>query len=264
MYIDAHCHLERGTYGDPLATVIQRAADHGVDRLVAVGAGGVAQGAIDAQQLAAANPQIFAAVGIHPHDAHRAVEADFAAIDALLAAPKVVALGEVGLDYYYDAHTKDVQKQVLRRFVAMAKRHNQPLMLHIREAHADARQILDEEGMPAAGGMVHCFTAGWEEAQAYLARGMMLSIPGVVTFKNAAPLRAAVPQIPADRLLLETDSPYLAPVPHRGKRNEPAFLVDTAAAVAALRGETPAALAASTTANAEAFFRLPPPPPTGP
>ena len=257
MLVDAHCHLERATYGDEVDAVIERARRAGVGGLVAVGAGGITEGAREAVALAGRYAGIWAAVGIHPHDIHLANERDFAAIAELLAAPKVVALGEVGLDYHYDRATGELQRAALARFCRLAEVHRQPLMLHVRDAYPDALKVLDDAGVPAAGAMVHCFTGGPAEAEAYLARGLMLSIPGVVTFRNAAPLREAVPLIPADRLLLETDSPYLAPVPHRGRRNEPALVAVTAAFVATLRGTSAEALAAQTTANARAFFGLP-------
>jgi TatD DNase family protein len=255
-FIDAHCHLERDTYGIELPEVMARAERAGLSHFIAVGASRVAAGAHEAVALARGHANVFAAVGIHPHDAAAADAAAMAQIDTLLAEPKVVSLGEVGLDYYYENAPKEQQKQVFAAFLAMAKRHNKPVMLHIREAHADAWDAIDAVGLPEAGGMVHCFTAGVAEAKAYLDRGMMLSIPGVVTFKNAAPLRDALQHIPRDRLLLETDSPFLAPVPYRGKRNEPSFLPATAQAVADVLGLPLEALAAQCHANTRRFFRF--------
>lgn len=254
--VDSHCHLEKQTYGSELAEVMDRARAAGLVAFVAVGASGVAEGAREAVQLAQAEPDVWASVGIHPNEADGATPAAMDAIEALLAEPRVVALGEVGLDYYYAHADAAQQRRVFADFVRMARRADQPLMMHVRDAHRDCLAILDEVGPPPRGGMVHCFTAGPEEAAAYLARGLHLSIPGVVTFKNAAPLREAVPWVPADRLLIETDCPYLAPVPQRGKRNEPAFVAHTARAVAALRGVEAHVLAAQTTANARAFFGL--------
>ena len=262
MYIDAHCHLEEETYGAELDAIVSRAFAAGLTHLVAVGASRVSGGATEVVRLAERYPTIHAAVGIHPHDAALVTEADVATIAALLPHPKVVALGEVGLDYYYDSSPRQEQRQVFRRFLAMAREANIPVMLHVRDAHPDCWALLDEVGLPARGGVVHCFTGGPAEAKEYLARGMYLSIPGVVTFKNAENLREAVRQAPLDRLLLETDCPYLAPVPYRGKRNEPAYLVKTAEAVAALRGLPASEIGRITCANTLRCFGLDPAPPT--
>lgn len=255
--IDSHCHLEEQTYHDELPQVLERARAVGMRAFIAVGAGNVLAGAHEAVALAAREPDVYASVGIHPCDVHLASDADMEKNAELLRADKVVSLGEVGLDYYHDASTHLVQKARFGEFVAMAKNAGKPLMLHIRDAHDDCLALLDAHGVPPKGAMIHCFTAGPEVAQAYLARGLYLSIPGVVTFKNAQALRDAVPGIPADRLLVETDSPYLTPVPHRGKRNEPALVQHTVAAVAALRHVEAAVIAAQTAANARTFFALP-------
>lgn len=257
MFIDAHCHLEQETYGAELTAVIERAQAAGLTHFIAVGASRVTGGAHEAVALAERLPFVYASVGIHPHEAASADAASVAKIETLLAHPKVVSLGEVGLDYYYDNSPRDVQQDVFRQFLHMAKRVNKPIMLHIRDAHPDAWKLIDEVGLPPRGGVVHCFTGGPKEAQAYLERGMHLSIPGVVTFKSAENLREAITTAPLDRLMLETDCPYLAPVPHRGKRNEPAFIASTAAAVAALRGMTASELGQQTSANACRFFALP-------
>ena len=259
MFVDAHCHLERETYGDELPDVMDRARARGLAYFIAVGASRVSGGAKEAVALAEQHSEVFAAVGIHPHDAASADDAHCGVIDGLLRSDRVVSLGEVGLDYYYDNAPRDQQRQVFRRFLAMARKHNKPIMLHIRDAHQDCWEDLDAIGLPEAGGVVHCFTAGVPEAEAYLSRGLYLSIPGVVTFKNAVPLRDAVCAIPQDRMLIETDCPYLAPVPHRGKRNEPAYVVDTAAAIGALRGISADEVGAATTANAIRLFGLPQP-----
>ena len=259
MYIDAHCHLEEETYGAELPEVIARAHAAGLQQFIAVGASGVTAGARQVVALAERLPEVFASVGVHPHEAQQAHDdpSHFNVIETLLGHPKVVCLGEVGLDYFYKHSDPQVQRQVFRRFLKMAKEHNKPIMLHIRDAHADAWEALDEVGLGPRGGVVHCFTGGPEEAREYLQRGMYLSIPGVVTFKSAENLRDAVRQAPLDRLFLETDCPYLAPVPHRGKRNEPAFLVKTAEAVAGLLHLPTAEVGRQTTANAQLFFNLP-------
>jgi len=254
--IDAHCHLEAGYFGDALPQVIKRARAVGVEAFIAVGASGVLKGAHEAYALSQATPDVFASLGIHPCEVHQASDRDMEQLAHMLQQPKVVALGEVGLDYYHDASTKQVQQARFKEFVQMAQTCGVPLMLHIRDAHDDCLALLDACGLPKAGAMVHCFTAGPSIAQAYLDRGLYLSIPGVVTFKNARDLQAAIPRIPADRLLLETDSPYLAPVPQRGKQNEPAYVRHTAAAVADLRHEPYASLAQQCADNARRFFGL--------
>lgn len=257
MYLDAHCHLERETYGDDLEGVIKRARDAGLTEMIAVGATRGLLGAREAVALAQTRDDLYATAGIHPHDAQEASEAAVLEVEALLSQPRVVALGEVGLDYYYDNSPRDMQRAVFRRFLAMAKDHNVPVMLHIRDAHAECLDLLDDVGLPERGGVVHCFSAGPREAEAYLERGMYLSIPGIVTFKKAEALREAVALIPDGRLLIETDAPYLAPVPYRGKRNEPAYLVHTAAAVGEVRGVSGAHIGQLTRRNAIALFHLP-------
>ena len=254
--IDAHCHLEAGYFGAELPQVMQRARAVGVEAFVAVGASGVLEGAHEACALSQATPDVFASIGIHPCEVHQASQQDMDELATMLLQPKVVSLGEVGLDYYHDASTKGVQQKRFKEFVQMAQKCAVPLMLHIRDAHDDCLALLDACGLPPQGAMIHCFTAGPEVAQAYLDRGLYLSIPGVVTFKNARELQAAVPLIPADRLLVETDSPYLAPVPKRGKQNEPAFVRHTAQAVADLRQEPYGPLAQRCADNARRFFGL--------
>jgi len=256
MYVDAHCHLERDTYGDELEAVIERARAAGLSHFVAVGASGVSAGAREVVALAETHPFVWAAVGIHPHDAGRTSSAHEATVAGLLAHPKVVALGEIGLDYYYDTSPREAQRDLFARLLAVGRDRDVPVMLHVRDAHDDTFALLDRVGLPARGGVVHCFTGGPREAREYLARGMMLSIPGVVTFRSAQTLRDAVGETPLDRLLLETDCPYLAPVPHRGKRNEPAFLTATAEAVGALKGKTGAELGEVTRRNALRFFGI--------
>ncbi len=256
MYIDAHCHLEAQTYGSELDEVIARAFDAGLTHLIAVGASSVTAGAREVVALAARLDAVYAAVGIHPHDAGKAQDHDLSALAELLREPKVVALGEIGLDYYYDHAPQDVQRALFAKLLALGRERNLPVMLHVRDAHADTLKLIDEVGLPERGGVVHCFTGGPAEARDYVARGMYLSIPGIVTFKNAEALREAVRGAPSERLLIETDSPYLAPVPHRGKRNEPALLVHTAAALGTLLGLSAEDVGRITAENAIRLFGL--------
>lgn len=199
-------------------------------------------------------PNIWASVGIHPHEADTHADVDTAQLVAAAAHPKVVAIGETGLDYYYDHSDRDQQKLAFRAHIAAARETGLPLIVHTRDAEADTAEILrDEMGKGAYPGVIHCFTASGEFADIALELGLFISISGIVTFKNAAELRATAERIPEDRLLIETDSPFLAPVPHRGKSCEPAFVADTARYLAEIRGVSVEHLAARTTEN---FYRL--------
>jgi len=259
MYLDAHTHLEREYYGDELPDVIARAHAAGVDTLIAVGASGVTAGAREAIALAEAHPRIFATAGIHPHEAQHATSEAIAAIAAHLDHPKVVALGEVGLDFHYDNSPRPDQRRVFARFLEIAIERNVPIMLHIRTrtAHEETWNLIDRVGLPERGGVVHCFSDGPDEAREYLERGFYLSIPGIVTFNKSTALQEAVRAAPIDRLFVETDAPYLAPVPYRGKRNEAAYVVATAAKVGELKGVSAEQAGRLTRANAVRFFALP-------
>jgi TatD DNase family protein len=259
--------------------VLARAAAAGVSRLLVIGSGhGIAE-VCNAVALAQSHPQLYAVVGVHPHDA--TIIEDPAAVPVEVAGPRgeelwavlehlaateprVVGVGETGLDYYYKNASPEHQQALLRRFVRLSARTGKPLSLHIRDAHADAQRIIVQEGGAPAGGVIHCFTGGPDEAQSWLALGFHISLSGIVTFKSAAAIQAAAKLVPADRLLLETDCPYLAPIPLRGQRNEPAYLIHTAAFVARLRGLLPGELATTTRAATERLFRLPPAFPKGP
>jgi TatD DNase family protein len=286
-WTDTHCHLEPAdlslaTAADvadvdaAVAATIAAASAAGVGRLIAIGSGHGLAEIRNAIGLAHRYPNIVAAIGVHPHDADCLATGDTAAselwqaIVAAAADPKVVAIGETGLDYHYQHAGPAAQASLLRRFIDLAAAVAKPLTLHIRsdehtgaraaaDAHADARQIVAESAAVGAapGGVVHCFTGGESDAIAWLNLGFYISFSGIVTFKTAQAIRDAARIVPADRLLLETDAPYLAPIPHRGKRNQPAYLVHTAALLAELRGVSVAELASQTTANASRLFRLP-------
>ncbi len=269
MYVDSHCHLERKHFAndegrdendsDEIDAVITRAHAAGVTTMITVGASEIVAGAEEAIALAEGHGSIWATVAIHPHEAHLATDAHIKVVRDHLAHPKVVALGEIGLDYYYDFSPKNAQVELFRRFLEIGRDEDVPVMLHVREpeAHNDCVRLIDEVGLPASGGVVHCFSAGPDEARAYLDRGMHLSIPGIVTFKNADELRAAVALTPMDRLLIETDAPYLAPVPHRGKRNEPSFVPATAAGVGEVKGVSGEEVGRIAARNTRRLFRLP-------
>jgi TatD DNase family protein len=249
MLVDSHCHLDFPDFAPERESVIARAAAAGVGTMLTIGTrldqfDGV-------RALAEANPQIWCSVGAHPHEAADHAPLTAAHLAALAAHPRVVGIGETGLDFHYDLSPRDLQQRVFRAHIAASRATGLPLIIHAREADAEIAAILDEERPPP--GVLHCFTSGRALAETALRLGFYISISGIVTFRNAEDLRAIVRDLPLDRLLVETDAPYLAPVPYRGKRNEPAFVAATAAFVAGLKGVTPEALAVATTAN---FFRL--------
>ena len=259
MLVDSHCHLDFPELAAERAAVLARARAAGVATMLTIGTR--LDEFLDVRAIAEADADIWCSVGAHPHEA-----ADHAALipeelASLTEHPKVVGIGETGLDFHYDLSPRDIQEQVFRTHVAASKATGLPLIIHAREADDDIARILEDERPPP--GVLHCFSSGRSLAEAALGLGFYISISGIVTFRNAEELRGIVRDLPLDRLLVETDSPYLAPVPYRGKRNEPAFVAATAAAVADLKGIAPAGLAAATTDN---FFRLfckakPPPAP---
>jgi TatD DNase family protein len=249
MLVDSHCHLDFADFAAERDAVINRARAAGVGTMVTICT------RLDefpgVRAIADAYDDIWCSVGSHPHEA-----ADHAGIGAaefaeLAAHPRVVGIGESGLDFHYDHSPRDVQERVFRAHIAASRASGLPLIVHAREADAEIAGILREEG--ASSGVLHCFSSGRALAEAALDLGFYISISGIVTFRNAEDLRAIVRDVPLHRLLVETDAPYLAPVPYRGRRNEPAYVAATAAAVAALKGVEPAELAAVTTDN---FFRL--------
>ena len=232
--VDAHCHLEKKTFADP-AEVVARARAAGLVHAVVVGQWHGPRDFGAALEVAAAHPGFLTpTMGVHPHEAKGPDEADWATLEQLCARPDVCAVGEAGLDYYYDHSPRDVQRQVFARQCALASRLRKPLVVHVRDAHAECRELLAGEQVQRA--MIHCFTGNRDDARAYLDLGFHLSISGIVTYKNAQPIQEAVAFAPLDRLLLETDTPYLAPVPHRGKKNEPMHVAETARKVAELKG----------------------------
>jgi TatD DNase family protein len=253
--IDSHCHLDGAYYGEDRAGVLDRARQAGVTAFVCVGVGRGTAAAEEAAAIAAAEPDVFATVGVHPHDTAEVTEEHWATFERLARAPRVVGVGETGLDYHYEHAPRGVQQVAYRRSIALGRAAGLPVVSHVRDAHADAAAILGEAAA-GIGGVIHCFTGGVAEARVYLDLGQHLSFSGIVTFKNAGNIREAAAFAPADRILVETDAPYLAPVPHRGGRNEPAFIVETLKVVAGLRGVAVDELDAATSENARKLFRL--------
>jgi len=254
MWIDTHAHLVSGAFEGDREAVIDRAKAAGVERILCVG--DTVEASAAAIRLAREREEVWATVGIHPHEAAKAPEDIEAALAPLLTGAKVLAVGEVGLDYHYDFAPVETQKRVFREQIKLAKRFGLPLVIHSRESYDDVIRILDEEGAGEVGGVLHCFWGTKEIARAALDMGFYLGVGGPVTFKSAGELRELVRTLPPERLVVETDSPYLAPVPHRGKRNEPAYVVETGKALAGVLGLDAAEVADVTTRNAIALFRF--------
>jgi TatD DNase family protein len=251
MLVDSHCHLDYPPMADDLAGTLSRARGVGVGTFLTIGT--KLRDFARVRAIAEAHPDVYCSVGIHPHEAQNEA-ADTAKLVELAAHPKVVGIGETGLDYYYDKSPRDQQKSNFRRHMQAAIETGVPLIVHTRDADDDMAQMLAEGcGQGALKGVLHCFTSSRQLAEKALELGFYISISGIVTFKNAEDLRATVKAVPLDRLLVETDSPYLAPVPVRGKPCEPAYVAYTAAKVADLKSVDKAELAVATTAN---FFRL--------
>jgi TatD DNase family protein len=252
--VDSHCHLDNEQFDADREAVIERALAAGVEHMVAIGTGDGPPDLEAGIRLADRYPAFYATVGVHPHDAAKAAPETFGALANLLKHPKVIAIGEIGLDYHYDFSPREVQRTVFIEQMSIAREAAKPIVIHTREAWDDTLALLRDHWAPAGlGGVMHCFSGGPAEARQALDLGFHLSFGGIVTFPKALELQEAARQAPADRILIETDAPYVAPVPKRGKRNEPAYVLETARKLADLRGETIEALAASTTAN---FHRL--------
>ena len=246
--VDSHCHLDDQQFAADRDAPIERARAAGVERMMAIGTG---EGPPDLEagiRLANQYPFIFATVGIHPHEAAKAVPETFERLAELASHAKVLAVGEIGLDYHYDFSPRETQRQVFIRQLELADRSRKPIVIHTREAWDDTLAAVREHGLPF-GGIMHCFTGGPQEAKQALQLGFHLSFGGMITFPKAQGIREAAALTPADRLLVETDAPYLAPVPHRGKRNEPAFILETVRRMAELRGVTPEEIASITSRN---------------
>jgi TatD DNase family protein len=254
--IDSHCHLDFPDYGAELPEVLARARAAGIVRMICIGSGRDIGSARSSVALAAREPDVYASVGIHPHDVAHMTEETWAELEQLARAPRVVGVGETGLDYYYDHSPRDDQRRAFRRFIALGRAARQPIICHIRDAHEEAAEILAAEQAADVGGVIHCFTGGPADARRYLDLGFHLSLSGILTFKTAGPIREAAVAAPLDRLMVETDAPYLAPIPYRGKRNEPSYVVETLALLAELRGISFDDAAAATTANARRVFSL--------
>jgi TatD DNase family protein len=252
MLVDSHCHLDFPDYAGKVDDVVARARAAGVGVCVSIGT--ELKRFPGVRAVAEAHDNVWCSVGVHPHESEKELLDDAAALIAEAAHPKVVAIGETGLDYYYEHAPRAPQQANFRSHIAAARQTGLPVIVHTREADDDTIDILrNEMAKGEFTGLIHCFTGTQRLADAALELGLYISVSGIATFKNSAALRDVIKTVPMDRLLVETDAPYLAPVPHRGKTNEPAFVVHTAAMLAELKGVSAAELATATTEN---FFRL--------
>ena len=252
MLVDSHCHLDFPDFASEIDAVVARARDAGIGRMVTIST----RVRKHAQVLAIAEkfPDVFCSVGTHPHNAHEELDISAADLAAIAKHPKVVAIGEAGLDYHYDKSPRDAQEKGFRRHIAVSRETGLPLVIHSREADADMARILEEEsGKGAFPAVLHCYTGGRHLAFKAMELGLYIGFTGILTFKNGQDLRDLAKDLPADRILVETDSPYLAPLPFRGKRNEPSYVINTARVLAETRGVSEDAIAKQTTEN---FFRL--------
>jgi TatD DNase family protein len=248
--VDSHCHLDDPQFARDREEVIDRALAAGVDQMMTIGTGDGPPDLEAGIRLAEVHPSIFTTVGVHPHDASKATEATWQRLGELFPHPKVLAVGEIGLDYHYDNSPRDRQRAVFVEQMRMARQARKAIVIHTREAWEDTVRLLGEHWQSCGLGCVmHCFSGGPQEAEQALEMGFHLSFGGIITYPSAHRVREAAKRTPLDRLLVETDAPYLAPVPNRGKRNEPAFVVGTAHRLAELRGQPLDQLAAATTQN---------------
>jgi len=248
--VDSHCHLDSKEFDEDRDAVIERALKAGVERMVAIGTG---EGPPDLEagiRLAERSPHFFATVGVHPHDSAKADSAIFKRLSDLLRHPKVIALGEIGLDYHYDFSPRETQHAAFITQMELAAGNRKPIVIHTREAWDDTFALIEKHWAPhGIPGIMHCFSGGPEDARRSLDLGFYLSFGGIVTYPKAAAVHQAAAEAPLDRILVETDAPYLAPVPKRGKRNEPALIVNTARRLAELRGISYEEVCGATTEN---------------
>jgi TatD DNase family protein len=262
-FVDSHAHLEMEQFDSDRLAMLQRARDAGIETILAIGSG-TGPGSLDcAIRLADEHEFIYATIGIHPHEAKLASDADFAEMAQLAKQPKVLAWGEIGLDYFYDHSPRDVQQRVFLKQLQLAQAARLPVIIHCRpsdnseNAWDDCLRLLQENWAQShLGGILHCFTGSWPHATQALDMGFMISFAGNITFPKAQQIREAAKQTPLDRMLIETDSPFLAPVPHRGKRNEPTFVKEVARQIGELRGLSTDEVGLQTAENFYRFFSL--------
>ena len=257
LLLDSDAHLDHSDFDADRDAVIMRARAAGLQYLLSIGGGDGPDHMDEALSIAKRYEWIYATVGVHPHEARQVEDRHFDMLRSAVGDPKVVAIGEIGLDYHYDHSPRDVQKRVLIRQLELAREVKLPIVIHCREAWSDLRQIIGEHWARAGfGGFLHCFSGSREDAVEFLDWGFLLSFAGNLTFKKAEPLRAVAREVPVDRLLSETDSPYLAPVPYRGKRNEPAYVLEVTRELASLHNLSEEDMGRQAVANFARLFRL--------
>lgn len=254
--IDSHAHIQAKEYAGQTEAVIARAREAGVEQIIVVGGAGEMSRNTEAVALAESYANLYATIGMHPHDAKQVHEQELVQLKKLSAHPKVIAVGETGLDYYYNHSPREVQRQVFAQFISLADETGLPLVVHERDAAHEAADLLRGEAKGRVPGVIHCFTGDYDAARNYLDLGFYLSFTGIITFKNAEPLREVVRKVPLDRILVETDSPYLTPAPYRGKRNEPAHVRLVAETIARIKGISLEEAANTTTRNVRELFRI--------
>ena len=258
MLIDTHVHLDDPRYDPDREAMFQRAQDAGVERFITIGCD--LSTSYSAVRLATERPNVYATIGVHPHEVKRIESNWYAELSQLAQQPKVVAFGEIGLDYHYDHSPREVQRQRFREQIGLAQSLNLPLVIHTREAQDDTMAVLREEHAETAGGVFHCFSEDLPFAKQALDLGFYLSFSGIITFRNATQLREVIRFVPDDRLLIETDAPYLTPIPFRGKRNESAYVTYVAEEIAKIKyGDSPTGVtrvAELTTQNARQLFKI--------
>ena len=257
MIVDTHCHLADAKFRDDVEAVIERASGAGVVQIISVGAIGPIENDRLTVEIAERHENIFAAVGVHPHDAKDCTADRIAQLRELAASKRVVAIGESGLDFHYMHSQPVAQEASLRAHLALAAELDLPIVIHCRDAERWLVEIVRETGIPPRGGVIHCFTGDSDAAREFLALGFCISFSGIITFKNSAPIREAASIVPDDRVMVETDAPYLAPEPYRGKRNEPAYVTRTLEMLCNLRRADATILGAQVIANAARVFALP-------
>lgn len=253
MLVDTHAHLDDLKYENDLDEVVTRAGQYGVTRIISMG--DTMAASLNAVKIAEKYEGVFAGAGVHPQEALTLMDGDYDRLAQLMTLPKVKVLGEIGLDYYYENASREKQQEIFIRQLDVARQMHMPVSIHDRDAHGDTMAILKKEGKGLTGS-IHCFSGSWEMAKELLKMGWFLGVDGPLTFKNAAKLPEIIAKIPLDRLLLETDSPYLAPVPKRGRRNEPAYVKYIAEKVAEIRNISFEEVVKQTTFNAINLFNL--------
>ena len=254
--VDTHAHIQAEEFASDIDQILDRALGAGVDKIIVVGGAGELSTNDTGLKLARRSPWLFATVGMHPHDARQVSEEDLTWLQELTQDPKVVAVGETGLDFYYEHSPRQVQRELFCRFIHMSCETKLPLIVHDRDAHREVARLIRSEGRDMVRGVIHCFSGDFEDAKVFLDLGLYLSFSGIVTFKAAQALREVARKVPMDRILVETDAPYLAPVPHRGRRNEPAFVRLVAETIAQVKGLSLEEIARTTSMNTRTLFGI--------